>query len=702
MIMGIVSFVTYVFFSSSEFRDSSTSAGQWFEGFHYGHIVAFFIAIAYIVQAILFILSINNYGSKLQKFEFTNPVEIIHCHEALKESKTCWYFNSYHYFREGPIWLHFFIAPKYDLTFTMQIQLISQYFKRKNNLPSSFNFATYVNRMHRNYVMSLVEVSPLTWILLSALVAFNYIKISVDAQLGSLFCNLLNDTNEEINSSCPQYEMISIIGYAIVLDVYALLLLGFTVLTFRRLLSKVLPTYAIADDAGERKSGRNGSDILKRYLSTVGKELSDDNCIVDAEYNKGKAFSFMVNVCNLELDRSLSQHSLVRSLTQMKFNSHTKSQFFIKRGIPQLEMGYIEWLRGKVIEAVASFLSWIRGDLYEDFNDPRSEEFRALFLFSQPYALFSAIETGLLLQCVYFSLWATQYAIMAARMSGKDLPGLWEVIIVIPLILSIYLFHTILFYSSLLKSIAFIDHAVVKDLMEEAHKRHKVHEQLRTLIKDKLSEGESMTEESLKRMRHVLIAKFKSMADSNGEMDLSRFSKFMNENFGGNSESFDAGDIRTLFKSVDVDNSGKISWAEIVVVVFPFKSSKEYAYWEAAHCDIKRETSAIRSYAPSYSLLNILAPERAQAPAPRGSAGLDPILEDRQRFSVRNIVQSVKKIEFDETETIEMPCSGLDALEETKLSFEHPVSNFGEYSSETAEIDTLQSNEIRREDGLDV
>ena len=651
MIMGIVSFVTYVFFNSSEFHNSSTSMGQWFEGFHYGHIVAFFIAIAYIVQAILFIFSINNYGIKLQKFEFTSPIEIIERHETLKESTSLWYFNSYKYFREGPIWLHFFIAPKFDLTFTMQIQLISQYFKRKNNLPSSFNFATYVNRMHRNYVMSLVEVSPLTWILLSVLIAFNFIKISVDKQLGSHFCKLMGDTSEEIDSSCPQYEMISIVGYAIVLDLYALILLAFTILAFRRLLSKILPTYQIAEDNEPRKSGRNGTDVLKRYLSTLGKELNADDQIIDKDLDQGEAFNFMVNVCNIELDKSYS-HSfksvLPRSLTTKALQSRVDSQMFSRKTVPPSEKRTIaDLFWGRFVAIADNFLSWIRGELYEDFENPQSEEFRALFLFGQPYILFSAIETGLLLQCVYFSLWGTQYSVIAAGMRKQNLPVLWEFVIVLPLFWSIFLFHTILFYSSLLKSVAFIDRTLVKHLMTETQERHKVHDKLRQFIKGKLNDGDPIDEENTKRMRHILISMFKGMADSNGGMDLERFSKFMNENFGSMSEPFDSDVIQTLFKSVDVDNSGNISWAELAVVVFPFKNSKEYSYWEAAHIDVKRETDAIRNSGPSPRFLSLFSTTRSSIPHRRGSAIQDPMLEERQKFSARNTFQSVKNFQLE-------------------------------------------------------
>lgn len=66
-----------------------------------------------------------------------------------------------------------------ELREKIEYKMLQEFFINFYNLPREFKFANYMCQVLKNYVISLVEVRPITWVILVVFIVFNYLRIII-------------------------------------------------------------------------------------------------------------------------------------------------------------------------------------------------------------------------------------------------------------------------------------------------------------------------------------------------------------------------------------------------------------------------------------------------------------------------------------------------------------------------------------------
>ncbi len=163
MIMGFISFAILLATETDSFNSS-----EWYVSFHFAHVVILFIGITFLVQSGALVALIHFRKRTLLSYDNCTSeqllVEYIDMHEDGGWRQ--WLFMN------GPITIS---IP--ELREKMEFKILQEFFIRSYNLPFEFQFATYMCRVLKDYVIALVEVRPISWMSLAALIGINYLRI---------------------------------------------------------------------------------------------------------------------------------------------------------------------------------------------------------------------------------------------------------------------------------------------------------------------------------------------------------------------------------------------------------------------------------------------------------------------------------------------------------------------------------------------
>jgi hypothetical protein len=235
MIMGIISFATFAAFEAEDYSED-----KWFEAFHFAHVVIFFIAIVFVFQASFLILLISSRNNTLLKFTANSSERLLNKYDRMMHQGG-WQYHLFHY---GPL-----LIPYPQLRENIEYKIIEDYFINVFNLPPEFNFGIYVTRLLKNYIISLVEVRPLNWLILSVFVALNFVKIVVIDKASGLQPHECQQgfsakgrrlAGASLTTECVDYLLEYAITIQLILILFYVILLLISELYMRRLLGKVL------------------------------------------------------------------------------------------------------------------------------------------------------------------------------------------------------------------------------------------------------------------------------------------------------------------------------------------------------------------------------------------------------------------------------------------------------------------------------
>jgi hypothetical protein len=188
----------------------------------------------------------------------------------------------------------------------------------------------------------------------------------------------------------------------------------------------------------------------------------------------------------------------------------------------------------------------------------KQRELNAIFLFSSPLAYYHAVEFGMLLQCLYLALWATNFSVMAVH-SGYNV--LWQFAMVIPVLFNILLLKQILFIACLLKSVSALDSKIADEITEMALDERIVTHRLRKTIRAKLHEINL----DKKQWSAFVATQFGYFVLDGRGVDPQLFGEFLHSlQIFLTSKS-----VKSLFKVIDFDADGIVTWPDLAGIIFP-------------------------------------------------------------------------------------------------------------------------------------
>lgn len=235
MILGLVSFVTFIFFEGSNVSKES----EWYHAFEFAHFIVLFIALAIVIQALLLTKFITIQRKRLYRLFYVSDHLLISKYELLKK-----YIKNtihpkymkfmYHLFHYAPL-----SFPYPALRDGMEYKILEEHFIRTFYLPEQFHFAEYMSTRFQSHIFGLIEVHPITWLIVIALVILNYGRIKlIDPIMQNEVC--LEYTHKEENNKhfrylesitataaheipgCDQYTLRVAFIYAIFLSLFIL------------------------------------------------------------------------------------------------------------------------------------------------------------------------------------------------------------------------------------------------------------------------------------------------------------------------------------------------------------------------------------------------------------------------------------------------------------------------------------------------
>lgn len=230
MILGLVSFVTFIFFEGSNVSKDS----EWYYSFEFAHFIVLFIALAIVIQALLLTKFITIQRKRLYSLFYISDHLLISKFELLKR----YYKNTikpnymrfmYNLFHNAPL-----AFPYPALRDAMEYKIIEEQFIRTFYLPEQFHFAEYMSTRFQSHIFGLIEVHPITWFVVIIMVALNYGRIKlIDPSIQHKVCEefkknefieTYDDHHRFLSSteipSCDQYILRVCFIYAVFLSLF--------------------------------------------------------------------------------------------------------------------------------------------------------------------------------------------------------------------------------------------------------------------------------------------------------------------------------------------------------------------------------------------------------------------------------------------------------------------------------------------------
>jgi hypothetical protein len=276
MVMGLLSFGTYI--ATEYFRLNHT---DWLDAFDFAHMVILFVAITFVCQAVGLIVLVNARSKTLQKYSAVSAEDLLAEYDSMEKRGGLQRF----FYHQGPL-----SFPFPEFRSNIEYKIMEAWFINLLNLPPEFNFAPYMSRTLKKYVIALVEVRPINWLILSLLVLVNYARL--ESQRTSVFgrkcdfpvleqatagsgseshathvdgvtygssvmagmevTNNAEVVSESLQHECLEFLLRYVFFCIMMLVLYNIILLCFSELYMLRLLAKVTGSTTSAEEAAEK------------------------------------------------------------------------------------------------------------------------------------------------------------------------------------------------------------------------------------------------------------------------------------------------------------------------------------------------------------------------------------------------------------------------------------------------------------------
>jgi hypothetical protein len=219
---------------------------------------------------------------------------------------------------------------------------------------------------------------------------------------------------------------------------------------------------------------------------------------------------------------------------------------------------------GKVMEALLGHHSGLHSLSHLSTDDTDSlklhAELREIFLFRYPELYFYAIELAILVQSLYIALWATNF-LFIANISYHLV--LWNIALLLPVPINIFILQQIIFTSCMLKSIVYLDKDVAADVFESIEKERDLKYKLRKLLRSSLKIMHS--DDAANWSKHTEVAFYQHSHHSRLGLVKADFISFLQFfQIILKDESVDL-----IYKALDADKDKVIYWDQFKAIIFP-------------------------------------------------------------------------------------------------------------------------------------
>jgi hypothetical protein len=155
--------------------------GVWFLSFEFAHIVLLFVGFTFVLEAFLLVGLIDSRNKTLLRYDNYSSEALLLQYLDLQNKGGL----MKHLFNYGPVSI-----PVPALREKIEYKIIQEFFVRSYNLPAEFKFANYLCTLLKSFLIDMIEVRPVSWLLVAVMAVANWLRIyTIDPLLQSDVCH---------------------------------------------------------------------------------------------------------------------------------------------------------------------------------------------------------------------------------------------------------------------------------------------------------------------------------------------------------------------------------------------------------------------------------------------------------------------------------------------------------------------------------
>jgi calcium-binding protein CML len=615
-ILGIISFTVFIYQAAA-----GDGNYDYFVAFELAHIIVLFIAIAFIMQALLLIHYAYIGGQRLLGAIRTPFEDMVHEFNNLMTAPKSFAARAFNIL---PSWIPLF--PK--LRSNVEYRIIEKFFLSQHPLPSGFRFSKYATILFTDFISELGDIGPFSWACIGVFVAINYGRIIyVDNSAKSSICHGYDHASAYHNSTynasdhhyddyvahddhdddhfkhalatgCVDYTLRYGLFCGFVLSLFILILYIVTGVYYDRMIFKILQW----DGVDVKKPGRQMySEFLENAASDESqyKNLTQRSMLKMSSRgeNEGSRHDFGIgsirNINGVKItqvgdiydkdDNEVALMSIEEYKREMDYNKLRQAHETEMKISQPIHMRLYLSLKEMFIDAPDTSSNHNSHKHRSVSNiDEKTEEGRQrsesvvadhpesvrkqrvienIFIFRSPSFHVAIVGLALLIQCFYISVWGTQL-IPLAKYAKFTHPAFFITVSCVMIVFTSFLQESILHQTVLLQTVVRLHLTVVDKVCDQLIEESNVLTSMRRSIIEEL-EGKSSDKKFWRKYVKDKFAEFDLSGD--GYMSSAEFRNFLGSlNIFMPKERFDI-----IWESVDLDQSGAITWDELFVLVFP-------------------------------------------------------------------------------------------------------------------------------------
>eukprot|EP01041_Mallomonas_annulata_P003494 gene3494-6955_t len=611
MIMGFVSFCIVMLQSSNVFGSGHTISHAWMETIDLAHIVLFFSAIFFVIQATLLIILLI-FLSKEYRRSHVKDTNIIIEEIRNLETKGHW-FSKFCYNHK--------MIPGSSLKYNSEFKVQYHLFRDTFGLPVAFDFALYLTLCTEKYTLSILDISASQRIVLIFVILINLARIELMSYGNTSECvdhSSLNDLSANAVGFIPTHECVhellmtfTCTGFALI--AWSVFMLWLTRYYEVRLMKNAgvskshYKTYLRLKDRDineakrmylklnarrkkrrakglylifvtELKSAKSALEVIKENtVMHVSSNRRTDSGGVEWNNRNTLSLSSSKSIRNNKVLVSKMSSGGISGISSSNMDDEAKPQVQPrdsrihtdisilpdnKKTQPQTQIQTQTQTQTMLDETQTQTLLDqvpVPVPIMESESITTTDKFADIFLFRSKKLFLRTVETTVMLNCMWLALWATNYATLAHETGPDEMQ--WHLLILIPVIIVMPILSMVVKTSAKLVAITSFDHDAFGQVLETAEE---VTLLLRDLRESVLSKVALITDEN-RTPEEIIQELFDDIdMDGSGELtrlELRRFLRLLDVDFSNFK-------YNSIFNAIDQNKDGSISIDEFNKLLF--------------------------------------------------------------------------------------------------------------------------------------
>lgn len=539
-ILGLIVFLLELY---EAHKPRSADERDYRAAIDYVHVLLFFMALAFVIHSCVFVTGSIFLCKEDMEFHKTPLEKVLDNIHSMSTLSRCLYRHE--------------MVPGSKVREIVEFKMLHILFKKTYNFDNTFDFSLYIKKCFQEQVLSLLEQRFHIWVGLFITAILNLIRVKV-TQVAEYPCAKprLLETDDPLN--CSDYDATTFLVGGLLLCLFATFLGALSRMYEIRMVRMVGADSVLDYEAMLQYEIVKPMQRLAEHLS-----VADIKARVRSIAKKGavvprQSSAFATNHDGLPssdpFDSSL--RPMEAAIPKSPSNKSTDSVIPISTSEMQpKDDGYkFSSTHLRKIRSSKASLEQCKS------NDQLKLNIDQVFWFGRRFLFFWALEMTLMLNCLYISVWLTDFVSVTGTYSWK-----WQIILVLPFLYNLVCIGFIIKKSSKMNALHKLNSNIIGEMLEAEEENLKLMDDLRQKI---LSRVRDIGTDSATRQQVVRELFDEIDMNKDGEVTMKELRIFLSVIQLHYSDA----KLQRLYRFIDSDDSGSLTIGEISELIFPSES----------------------------------------------------------------------------------------------------------------------------------